>query len=203
MNLSIRTSAEAKAAAATELPSVKHAKALDPAEAGPIDRGGRGISGISGVRHVDSPWDRAWPPSIVAVFQPLKLVGDRTVDVGPPKHIDVTDLVLKTPATALRALCDNHASSDALVPYSRHWHDGLYRVEVVQSICNHFGVSELSQLNSEMIEADKLSRRLFASALVASREVSDFQNNNDKDNGLPGVSLRGIQRDAEASRMRP
>jgi hypothetical protein len=95
------------------------------------------------------------PPAIVATFQMQKLADPRRlacVDIGEPLQIDVTDVVLSKTAEQLQRVMDGHASSDALVPYGRHFHDGVYRVEIEQSIKAHFGVASLREISQAMVD---------------------------------------------------
>jgi hypothetical protein len=85
----------------------------------------------------------AAPSAIIAAFQRQKLLDPKRlecVDVGQPMSIDVTDLVLLKSARDIRNLRDAHPSTDALVPYGRHLHNGLYKISVTASIKSFFAV---------------------------------------------------------------
>ena len=95
---------------------------------------------------------RASISRIMAVFHPQRLLNGRAVDAGPSSLVDVTDQVLALTVSAVQHLQDCDASTDALVPYSMHMHDGLYRVEVVESICRHFGTADICEVREHHLQ---------------------------------------------------
>jgi hypothetical protein len=98
----------------------------------------------------------AAPSAIIAAFQRQKLLDPKRlecVDVGQPMSIDVTDLVLLKSARDIRNLRDAHPSTDALVPYGRHLHNGLYKISVTASIKSFFAVSNLHDIDQSMVDA--------------------------------------------------
>lgn len=93
---------------------------------------------------------------IFAKFYKCKLALGGLFDVGEFKMIDVSSVVLTREKSVLHRLIDNHSSTDALVPYALHWHDGLYRVEVCENICSHFSVKNLWEISQSMIDLSKI-----------------------------------------------
>lgn len=93
------------------------------------------------------------PNRVVATIQPQVLRNNMRVDQGAPSKIDITHLVVRRSAKELQLIQDNHRSSDLLVPYSLHFHDGLYKIEVEQSLCEFFGIPHARHISQEMVDA--------------------------------------------------
>ncbi len=123
--------------------------------------------------------------AIFASFQRQKLVSrnmnTNRVDVDPPMLVDVTDLVLSKSVQELHLVQDDHPTSDTLVPYGRHFHDGLYRVEVQKSIKEHFGVSSLQEITQAMVDESlsnfkdqfRIQCTLSAKAVLSDQLITD------------------------------
>lgn len=86
---------------------------------------------------------------IFAYFYPQTLVGGYAVDIaGRRKAVDVTSGVLALPLDELHELKDNSPTTDVLVA---HCHMGPFRVDVVASVLEFFGVDSLEDVTADML----------------------------------------------------
>lgn len=65
------------------------------------------------------------------------------------EEFDATDYVLNMPYDEVLEIRDNRESSDAIGTAHIQW-DGPYEVDIVDSICEFFGVAELGNITQEM-----------------------------------------------------
>lgn len=109
-----------------------------------------------------SPSDLVTPDDespITATFQAQRIREGHAEDVGAARVLDVTDKILAMPLDRLAVLRDNDTSSDALVSYDQHLHNGIFRVQVVDSACRYFGVDRLSKVTGDMLHDARCLRR--------------------------------------------
>lgn len=88
---------------------------------------------------------------IIATFTPQRMSEDRdyAYDIeGADRELDVTEKILAMPLSEIHALRDDQYNTDDLV---EHEHDGPFKVEVVHSILEFFGVSNLNDVTQPML----------------------------------------------------
>jgi hypothetical protein len=76
--------------------------------------------------------------------------GNDAIHAGE-EEFDATDYVLNLPYAEVLEIRDNRESSDAIGTAHIQW-DGPYEVEIVDSICDFFGVGQLGEITPEMFE---------------------------------------------------
>jgi hypothetical protein len=109
------------------------------------------------------PWVPSPSASIQATFQPQKWggpKGDYAEEDGQARRYDVTENVLALPLGDLRKIEDNADSSDRVVPYAMHRHDGPFFVNVEQSLCEFFDVDGVEQISQQRLDAARKARRV-------------------------------------------
>lgn len=107
--------------------------------------------------------------AIIARFQAQEVINGVAMDAGEPQDFDVTAEVLILELRKLRQLADNTNSTDSLVLYQRHMHDGIYRVEVVAQICRYLGVNNLKQVQEQQLH---IARKNFYAARRAGAAIT-------------------------------
>lgn len=92
---------------------------------------------------------------IVAVFQPQAWINDYATDIDGQEDVDVTDRVLSMTLNRIHAIQDYRDSADDLVDGSMAAieHDGPFTVCAEDSICEFFGVGEISEITDEMLRS--------------------------------------------------
>ncbi len=90
---------------------------------------------------------------IRALFIPLEWIAGQPVPVGSPEAVDVTKAVLQIPLADLRTLTDCSPTANALVDPEDRAHYGPHQVVCVNAIARFFGVSTLTDLTQEMMDA--------------------------------------------------
>jgi hypothetical protein len=95
------------------------------------------------------------PPQkrIVAVFQPQAWQNDYAIDVDGRTEVDVTEQVLALPLDRIHDLGDDDYDSDDLVDVEALGHNGPFYVEVVEQVCEFFGVEDLAEVTEDMLLA--------------------------------------------------
>lgn len=76
--------------------------------------------------------------------------GDRAIEVEPVKF-DATEAIMRLQYPQLALLVDYDYSTDDIGLESIQW-DGPFEVEVVDSICEYFGVDSLSEITQKAFE---------------------------------------------------
>lgn len=96
---------------------------------------------------------------IFAVFQPQAWIDDNATDIDGPKDVDVTDRVIGLSLDQLHALQDYRDTTDNLVEGTAVAleHKGPFTVCAVDSVCEFFGVEELSEITEDMLSAARKS----------------------------------------------
>lgn len=107
----------------------------------------------------------AWAPAegavITATFHPQEWVGpraDRAEPAGEPRTYDVTEAVLELGLRDLLRIEDYQDSSDRLLSYAEHGHDGPFEVVVTESICAFFGVDAMRDISPARHAAARQAR---------------------------------------------
>lgn len=87
-------------------------------------------------------------------------VGDFPVDCGSEKF-DATTLVISLPLEQIHNLRDHDYSSDYVGQAYIKW-DGPHEVDIVSSVCEYFGVSELTDITENHLRYVKLMALVYA-----------------------------------------
>jgi len=88
---------------------------------------------------------------IEVVFQPQAWIDDHAVDIDGGISVDVTSRVVPLPLDTIRRLVDQDYAIYTLLYAHAVEHDGPCRVEVVEPVCEFFGVKDLSEITEEML----------------------------------------------------
>lgn len=116
------------------------------------------------------------PQSIIATFQPQAWVGDNTINIDGVLYLDVTRKVLALNLAELHAITDDKESADDLIGIDDVSHQGPFTVTVESSICEYFGVSEVSDVSDEMLHAAKDQHTKGNTPISASPRLRDAGN---------------------------
>jgi hypothetical protein len=98
---------------------------------------------------------------IVARWEPQAWVNDSAMGVDGGLDFDVTRKVLCLPLADVQALKDGSRASDTLAWGEKFYedHDGPFRVESAEAICEFFGVDSLDQITERMLMAARRRER--------------------------------------------
>lgn len=93
------------------------------------------------------------PERLFVQFQPMHWAGEAATASGAVEHVDVTDLVLGLPATAISALFDTSEAANALVDPESRGHLGPYVVLCEEPISRFFRVASIRDITAAVVAA--------------------------------------------------
>lgn len=93
--------------------------------------------------------------SLMVRFCPMEWIRGKAMPAGTPEAVDVTDVVLAMPATAIAALRDAEEGANALIDPATRGHYGPYIVKCEAAICSFLGVETISAVTQDVLDAKR------------------------------------------------